>query len=95
MSSLIILSSLTGVVLGLRFKVLILVPAMVLVAAVTIGIGIAHGDGLWSLLLETVLTITALQVGYLGGTIVHFVIVGARHIRALPRSTAAVQNSAR
>ena len=90
MSSLIILSALAGVVLGLRFKVLILVPAMVLIVPVTLGIGISYGDGFWSLLLETILTITALQLGYLGGTIAHFVIVGIRHIRALPRPTAAV-----
>jgi hypothetical protein len=76
MLSFIILSTLTGAVLGLRFKVLILVPAIVLVAAVTLGVGITHGDGLGSLLLAMLLAITGLQMGYFGGTVTRLVIRG-------------------
>ena len=95
MIPLVILSTLFGAVLGLRLKVLILVPAIVLVASVVLGFGIAHGDSLWSYLLAMGLAITALQMGYLGGVITRFVIAGTRLPSSLPKPTAAFRNSAR
>jgi hypothetical protein len=64
--------------LGLRFKVVILVPMITIGSAATLAIGIADGNSLWSVLLAMVVVITALQMGYLSGTIIRFSIAGAR-----------------
>jgi hypothetical protein len=58
---------LIGTILGLRFKVLILVPAAIIASAVTLGAGIVYDDGFLSLLITTVLVIATLQMGYLVG----------------------------
>jgi hypothetical protein len=65
---------LIGVVLGLRFKVLILVPAIFVVTGYVVGVGIAHGDRAATLILMVALVATALQCGYLFGVLVHAVI---------------------
>jgi hypothetical protein len=62
-----------GAMLGLRFKVLILVPATVIGSAATLGAGMTHSNSLWSILLAMVLVISALQMGYLGGAVIRFV----------------------
>jgi hydrogenase/urease accessory protein HupE len=59
---------LIGIMLGLRFKVLILVPTAIAASAITLGVGIAYDDSLHSILLTTVLVIATLQMGYLVGT---------------------------
>ena len=61
-----------GALLGQRFKVFILVPAIAISSAATFGIGMAHNSSLWSSLLATVLAISALQMGYLGGAVLRF-----------------------
>jgi hypothetical protein len=63
-----------GIVLGLRYKVLILVPAAMFAMISAIIIGVAHADGLWSIVLMTVELITAVQLGYLAGTVTHMAI---------------------
>lgn len=70
MMMLAITAVLFGVVLGMRFKILILLPATVIGSATTLGVGVAHSDGFWAIVLATALVIAALQVGYLAGTIV-------------------------
>jgi hypothetical protein len=55
---------LTGVALGLRFNVLILVPAIGLALFGTAAVGIAHGDRIGSVVLTTVLVASAVQIGY-------------------------------
>jgi hypothetical protein len=54
-----------GALLGLRFKVFILVPASLLVAAVTIVGGIVSGHAIGLVVLVTYGTIASLQIGYL------------------------------
>jgi len=70
MMMLAITAVLIGAVLGMRFKILILLPATVIGSSATLGVGVAHSDGFWSILLAMVLAIAALQVGYLAGTVV-------------------------
>ena len=90
-----IAAMLVGVVLGSHLKVGILVPAVVFASAVAFAIGTAHGDSLWSNFLALGLTITALQIGYITGAFVRFVIAGAR-VGNAPRETIGVaQRSAR
>jgi hypothetical protein len=61
---------LVGAMLGLRFKAFILLPASVIDAAVTLGVGIVYTDSLWSILLVAAATIAALQFGYFAATLI-------------------------
>ena len=64
---------LAGVVLGLRYKVVILIPAIVLVMLFAMIVGIARGDRFLSLFLAVAIPGAAIQIGYLAGA----------HIRAV------------
>jgi hypothetical protein len=86
---------LIGALLGQRFKVLILVPAIVVGLATVLGFGMAQNGNLWSTLTVMALTITALQLGYLGGAVIRFVVAGARVGRDSPGTIAVAQRSAR
>ena len=61
---------LVGAVLGLRFKVLILIPAIGLSVLVVTANGIVIGESLWRLALVWVIPATSIQLGYIGGTVV-------------------------
>ena len=63
----------TGGVLGYRYKVLILVPAIVLTVVVTDSIEIAQGQDAWSSALTTLAAVIAVQMGYLIGVAAGFV----------------------
>jgi hypothetical protein len=63
-----IVSILVGALLGLRFRVFILVPAITFALALVIGVGVAREAGIWWIALEMVVVATALQLGYLGGS---------------------------
>lgn len=63
------IGALTGAVLGLRFKVFILIPAVILAVVGVAGIEFARGDHAGSVPLAIILTATALQVSYLVGLI--------------------------
>jgi hypothetical protein len=80
-----ILSFLLGAVLGHRFKVLVLVPTIVVGAAVAIFIGIARADDVWLISLTVILVIVGLQIGYLCGTILFSLAVAARATRLRDR----------
>ena len=95
MTMLAMTAMLIGAMLGLRFKVLILVPAIVIGSAATLGIGMAHSNSLWSILLAMALAITALQMGYLGGAAIRFVSAGERVRKDAPGIIPAAQRSAR
>jgi len=69
---------LIGAVLGQRFKVLVLIPAMVPVLAVAAGS--AHAGTVWQILGAAVVAATSLQIGY-------FVGVGIRHLIATARTS--------
>src|ERR1700692_311183 len=60
--------------LGVRFKVLILFPAIGLAVVGTAVVGIAHGDSVGAVMLITALVAAALQVGYLFGVVTRAVI---------------------
>ena len=63
------IGALIGAVLGLRFKVFILIPAVILAVVGVAGIEFARGDHAGSVPLAIILTATALQVSYLVGLI--------------------------
>ncbi len=66
-----------GLVLGLRFKVLILVPALVLTLAL-VGVNGNLEDGVWRVVGTMVAAVIFLQLGYVGGSALRFVIGRSR-----------------
>jgi hypothetical protein len=58
---------LIGGALRFRFKVLILLPAIILTVVVTSSIEIFHGQDAWSSALATLAAVFAIQIGYLIG----------------------------
>jgi hypothetical protein len=58
-----------GAVLGTRFNVFILFPAMLAGVLLNIGIASAQGTGFWQMLIALALSITGLQLGYVVGGI--------------------------
>jgi hypothetical protein len=65
-----IVSFLVGAALGQRFKVIVLIPAIVIFSG--LAIIAAHADSAWSIVLMAAATTTCLQIGY-------FVGFGVRH----------------
>ena len=68
MLTLAIVAILGGAVLGLRYRVFILLPAVMLVLVVVIGVGVARGAGSGRIALDILVALTALQLGYAGGS---------------------------
>jgi hypothetical protein len=56
-----------GALLGLRFKVMILVPAFILTELFAAIVGLTGGDQFWSIAVAMIMFGTAIQVGYLTG----------------------------
>jgi len=70
MFSLAIFYVLIGTVLGLDFTVMVLMPTIALSVVLIIGVNVAWGTGLWMAAIETVIALTSVQIGYLGGAAV-------------------------
>jgi hypothetical protein len=64
-----IFSLLAGLVLGHRFRVLVLLPAIALALLGAVGAGTAHADGIWWTALMAAAAVAALQIGYLIGLV--------------------------
>lgn len=60
-----------GAALGLRYKVFVLVPAVMLAMIFAAMAGIAHGDHLGSIILATAILGATVQIGYLTGIVMH------------------------
>ena len=58
---------LAGIALGLRYKVVTLIPAIVLVMLFAMIVGIGRGDRFLSLFLAVAIPGAAIQIGYLAG----------------------------
>jgi len=68
--TIVLLSLLMGMLLGQRFKVLVLVPTIGLSIIVTTLVGIAGGASSGEVVLASIAVGTGLQIGYLAGTFV-------------------------
>ena len=79
---------LAGLVLGQRFKVLVLVPATGLMVVLTVVGSLAGGYALRFLVFVAVAAAVSLQVGYLLGLGIHQVLFGIRAIRTNANSVA-------
>lgn len=89
-----ITATFVGAALGVRFKVFVLAPAIVIGAVAILGIGMVHNNDLWSILQCIVWVTTALQGGYLVGTITHFVGAGMGVRKKSHATMAALQKPA-
>src|SRR5580693_2651043 len=78
MFNLMMISFLIGGVLGLRFKVFILVPVIGSALVVAVVDGIVIEEGVWRLVSTMVVVAASLQLGYLGGSILRFVTCAMR-----------------
>jgi hypothetical protein len=56
-----------GIALGLRYRVVILVPAVTLAIIFAMIVGIARADHFWSIISATAMLAMAVQLGYLAG----------------------------
>jgi hypothetical protein len=95
MTMLATMALLIGAMLGQRFKVFILVPAIVIGSVAILAFGMTYNNTLWSTLHVMALTITALQMGYLGGAVLRSVVAGAHVGKDSPGTIAVAQRSAR
>jgi hypothetical protein len=80
---LLLVSLLVGLVLGQRFKVLVLIPAAVPVLTLAIFVGIVRGDSFWPITITALGAITSLQLGYFLGLAMRFWLV-AVHSKPSP-----------
>lgn len=80
MMAFVLASLLIGVVLGQRFKVLVLVPGTGLAFVVTILAGIVRADAIWPIVLAAIEIAWSLQIGYIVGT-------GIRHLLLVARAS--------
>jgi len=89
MSMLVLLAILIGGVLGMRFKVLILVPAIGLALITTLVVGAAHGDRASSILIGAVSASICLQIGYIFGLLTRYSteLTRAAHMRRVTLRT--------
>ena len=81
---------LVGMVLGQRFKVLALAPAIAVSLVVAIGIGIAHSGELARAVLLAAVAVASLQIGYLAGVAIRYSLAAGR---ASGLRTASLQGS--
>jgi hypothetical protein len=58
-----------GIILGLRFKALVLVPTLLVTVGIVAIIGIAEGHHLSAILLSVFGLIVSLQIGYVAGCV--------------------------
>jgi hypothetical protein len=65
---------LAGAALGLRFRILVLLPITGLALAAIIASGVVLRGGLTHIVLVAVLTIAGLQVGFLAGVVIRYLI---------------------
>jgi hypothetical protein len=78
MSTLFVLAALLGAVLGMRFKVLILIPAIGFALIVIIVDGIARGTNVYGILIAGIVASACLQIGYIFSIVTRYCIVSAR-----------------
>ena len=78
MSTVILLAFLLGAVLGMRFKVFILIPAIGLIFIAILAGAVARGNGMAGTLIAAVLASSSVQIGYVLGIIARYSVAFAR-----------------
>jgi|HubBroStandDraft_6_1064221.scaffolds.fasta_scaffold359550_1 hypothetical protein len=86
MLTLTICGALVGALLGMRFRVLILVPSIVIGLAAGAVAGIAGHEGAGMTVMTMLAVATALQLGYLCGTMTRHVVAASHTVARQSRS---------
>jgi hypothetical protein len=73
-----IICGVAGVVLGLRYNVLVLVPGVAFAMLLAVIVGVAQAESFWSILLMTIVLAVAVQLGYLAGVVIYAAIEAFR-----------------
>ena len=60
-----------GAFLGLRYNVLVLVPAVMFAMLLAVAVGVAQAESFWSIVLMTIVLVVAVQLGYLAGVVIY------------------------
>jgi hypothetical protein len=79
---------LSGALLGLRYKVLALVPAILATASIILVCNAFIGGGIRSIVVAALITAIFLQLGYVAGLGLRLVLLLTRAARSGPISTA-------
>jgi hypothetical protein len=90
------ITSMTGVLLGMRFTFFVLIPATVFAIVAILAIGVAHADDGGSMVVAMLIAVICLQAGYLGGLFARFAAVltrAARIRKALPHARRAISGA--
>lgn len=77
-----------GALLGLKFKIIVLVPAHAFAIVTLAGRGLLHGDGIGAILLAIIVSATGLQMGYLIGVVIGFLLAATRFPKKLAGAVA-------
>jgi ABC-type proline/glycine betaine transport system permease subunit len=77
MAMLVLLSFLSGTVLGMRFKVLVLLPAIACALPIALAVG-NRQPGIGSVALVSAATVACLQIGYSAGIAIRRSLAAAR-----------------
>jgi hypothetical protein len=72
MSMLLLLMFLIGAVLGMRFRVLVLIPAIGFLFMASLAACVMRAESLSITIAAIVLTVCCLQIGYLGGIVTRY-----------------------
>ena len=81
-------SFLFGAVLGQRFKVLVLMPAMAIVLMFAVGAGVTQAQTVWWIVLMAAAATTCLQFGYFFGIGIRHFLVAAQSRESSPLTSA-------
>jgi hypothetical protein len=97
MSMVALIALMTGLVLGTRYRFLILVPATVIAVIAILAIGLAHAGDTGSMVVAMLIAAVCLQAGYVTGLCARYAAVmmrAARIRRASPHAGHAVSGHA-
>ncbi len=84
-----ILIFIAGIMLALRFNVIILLPAVLFIWMIAIADGVATASSIASIVLQMTLLAVALQIGFVVGLVLEWaVLVGRRHLEIGKATTA-------
>ena len=86
------ISFLFGTVLGQRFTVMALVPAVAVVLALSVGAGFTHPQAAWRIVSTAVTSAICLQCGYFAGIALRHFLEGKRSQRSSPLLDAKTSN---
>jgi hypothetical protein len=80
-------SFLVGAALAQRFKIIVLIPAVVTALTLAVGIGVTNAYSFWSIVVAAATAATSMQIGYLIGMSIHGLLAAASS-RSAPTTSA-------